>query len=178
MTSPPEVNPLAIATPITTSTYITISNVVATPAANSFQVTFDTDIPCLMAMDYWAHNDPSLPQPLAGSNLEGVLRTRHTISSGALPAGNHTGYYFGFSLRLDANDVSGGKLRSYQGHVRLIGARSVAKLNAVPVRWNTFGDGTRPPNGGGSGPRLEGSGNWSSYTWAQYNPKGTTYPAP
>lgn len=165
-----------ISTPLTTSTFITISNIAATPAANSFTVTFDTDIPCLMALDWWSQNDPSITVP--GSTLEGVLRTRHSISTGALPAGDHTGKYFGFSLRLDANDISGGKLRSYQGMVRLIGARTVAKLNAVPVRWNMFGDGTRPANGGGSGPRLEGSGNWSSYTWTQYNPHGTTYPTP
>jgi hypothetical protein len=172
-----EAAPLAIVTPLTTSTFISMSNIVATPTNNSFTVTFDTDIPCLMAMDFWGHNDPSLQAPLAGSILEGVLRMRHSIASGALPAGNHAGYYFGYSLRLDANDVSGGKLRSQQGFVRLTGAR-VQRGLALPVRWNQFGDGTRPPNGGGSGPRLEGSGNWSSYTWAQYNPKMTTYPAP
>lgn len=161
----------AIVTPITTSTFITLSNVAWVPSTNSFTVTFDTDIPCLMAMDFWSHNDPSIPPGTAGSVLEGVLRTHHVISSGALPAGDHTGKYFGFSLRIDANDVSGGKLRSQQGFVKLIGARTVAKQNAVPVRWNMFG-GTPPPPAGGAG------GNWSTYTWAQYSPSGKAYPAP
>ena len=150
--------------------FITLSNVRFTATNNSFTVLFDTDQPVLMAMDFWSQNDPSLPAPLAGSVLEGVLRTAHVIASGALPAGNHAGYVFGFSLRLDANDVSGTTLRSYQGYVQLPGARVQRNL-ALPVRWNTFGDGTRPTGGGGIG-------NWSSYTWAQYNPKGTTYPTP
>lgn len=149
--------------------YITLSNVVATPTANSFTVTFDTDIPCKMAMDWWSHNDPSIVA--SSSVLEGTTVTRHSITTGAMPAGDHTGKYFGFSLRLDATDVSGKTLRSYQGFVRLIGARTTAKLNAVPVRFNNYGDGTRPAGGAGVG-------NWSSYTWAQYNPKNTTYPTP
>lgn len=160
------------------ASFITLSNVSPVPGTNSFTVTFDTDQPVLMAMDFWSQNDPSITN--AGSVLEGVLRTHHVIASGALPAGDHTGKFFGFSLRLDANDVQGKTLRSQQGMVQLIGARTTVKGNALPVRWNTFGDGTRPPNGGAvaQGPYLVGGGNWSSYKWAQYNPKGTTYPAP
>lgn len=159
--------------------FITISNVKATPGTNAFTVTFDTDQPVLMAMDFWSQNDPSLPAPLAGSILEGVLRTNHTIASGALPAGSHQGFWFGFSLRLDANDVSGKTLRSVQGMVQLTGARAAAG-KTVPVRFGNYGDGTRPANGGATqqGQYLVGGGNWSSYTWAQYNPKLTTYPTP
>lgn len=165
----------------TSTPYVTsISNIRAIPTATGFTVTFDTDVPVLMAMDYWAQNDPSLPAPLAGSVLEGVLRQQHSITTSALPAGDHTGKVFGYSLRLDSNDVSGKLLRSQQGFVQLLGARTVAKLNAVPVRFNMYGDGSRPANGGGTGPLLNGAaaGNWSSYTWAQYNPKMTTYPTP
>jgi hypothetical protein len=159
--------------------FITLSNIVATPTNAGFTVTFDTDQPVLMAMDYWAQNDPSLPQPLAGSVLEGQLRMRHSITTNALPAGNHGGYTFGFSLRLDAADVSGKSLRSQQGFVRLLGGR-VQQGRSVPVRFNMYGDGTRPANGGGTTSLGQGpaAGNWSSYTWAQYNPKMTTYPTP
>jgi hypothetical protein len=71
-------------------------------------------------------------------------------------------------------------LRTVQnGSVRMPNARTTTNGKAVPVRWNQFGDGTRPTNGGGNPARsMEGSGNWSSYTWTQYNPKGTTYPTP
>lgn len=156
--------------------FITLSNIRTVPTSNSFTITFETDQPVLMAMDLWSHNDPSIGS--MASILEGVLRTNHTIATGALPAGNHAGYYIGYSLRLDANDVSGKTLRSQQGFVQLIGARNQTG-KAVPVRWNQFGDATRPPNGGGNPARsMEGSGNWNSYTWAQYNPKGTTYPTP
>lgn len=158
--------------------FITLSNIRTIPTTTGFTLTFDTDQPVLMAMDYWSQNDPSLPAPLAGSVLEGVLRTNHTITTSALPAGNHTGYMFGWSLRLDANDVQGKTLRSQQGFVQLLGSRS-SRGRTVPVRFNQYGDGTRPANGGGNPARnMEGSGNWSSYTWAQYNPKMTTYPTP
>lgn len=167
-----------------TTDFITLSNIRWTPAANAFTVVCDTDVLCKLQMDYWSHNDPSIPQPLAGTVGDATARFQHTFTTPALPAGDHTGKFFGFSIRLDATDVTGRYLRSQQGFVQLIGARTVAKGNAVPVRHNTFGDGTRPANGGavqGSGaqsPYLVGGGNWSSYTWAQYNPKGTVYPAP
>jgi hypothetical protein len=173
----PEVNLAAIVSG--PAGYITLSNIRTSATNAAFTVTFDTDQPVLMAMDYWSQNDPSIPPGTAGSVLEGVLRTRHTITTNALPAGNHAGYTFGYSLRLDANDVSGKTLRSQQGFVQLLGARTTGNGKAVPARFNMYGDGTRPANGGGNPARnMEGSGNWSSYTWAQYNPKGTTYPPP
>jgi hypothetical protein len=181
MTTPPEVELQVSQIPSgpTPQPWITISNIKPIPGTNAFTVTFDTDVTCLIQMDYWSHNDPSIPAGIAGVVTE-TATMRHTFTTPALPAGDHTGKYFGFSLRLDANDVSGYQMRSQQGMVRLIGARSVAKLNAVPVRWNTFGDGTRPANGGGTTNLGQGpaAGNWSSYTWAQYNPKGTTFPTP
>lgn len=165
MTQAPEVQISSL--PAGPPAFITLSNIRTIPRTNGFSVTFDTDQPVLMAMDFWSHNDPSLTT--AGSVLEGNLTTRHTIDTGALPGTNHGGYYLGFSLRLDANDVSGKSLRSQQGFVKILGARTTTNGKAVPVRWNMFG-GTPPPNGQG--------GNWSTYTWSQYNPKGTTYPAP
>jgi hypothetical protein len=173
--APPEIAELAAPAPGTAYgvPYITISNVKPIPTASTFSVQFDTDVACKMAMDWWSQNDPSIT--VATSVLEGSALTRHNIAAGAFPAGDHTGKVFGFSLRLDATDTTGLTLRSYQGFVQLLGARTVGKGNAVPVKFYTFGDGTRPANGGGTGPYLGGpnAGNWSSYTWSQWNPKGT-----
>jgi hypothetical protein len=127
-------------------------------------VNFVTDIACLMAMDYWAQNDPSL-QNLAGSVLEGILTTQHSIATAALPAGKHAGYVFGFSLRLDSNDTTGLSLRSYQGMVQLPGARAQAGMQ-TPIKFTTFGT-LYPPTPGGN----PGGFNWSTYAWAQYAPK-------
>jgi hypothetical protein len=179
MTTPPEVEQLAIVSGPTGQPWVTISNIRPVPSTNVFTVTFDTDVACLIQMDYWSHNDPSIPPGIAGAVTEPGATTRHTFTIPALPAGNHTGYYYGFSLRLDSNDVSGYQMRSQQGVVRLTGARSSRGLQG-PVRWNMFGDGTRPANGGGTTTLGQGpaAGNWSSYTWAQYNPKQTTFPTP
>jgi hypothetical protein len=164
--------------------FVTLSNIRTIPSSTGWTITFDTDQPVLMAMDYWSQNDPSLQNPWAGSVLEGVLTTHHSIATAALPAGKHVGYVFGYSLRLDANDVSGLTLRPQQGLVQLLGARAPGQTafgNAlsVPVRFYQFG-GTPPPGPGGTQPGGGGPniGNWSTYTWAQYNPKGTTYPTP
>lgn len=148
--------------------YITLSNVRPVPSTNGFTVYFHTDVPCLMAMDYWSQNDPSL-QNLAGSILEGQLVTDHIIPSNVFPAGNHGGYVAGFSLRLDANDTTGLTLRSYQGLVQLLGARQQAGVQ-IPVKFYTFGTNYPPP---APGPGAYGNGNWSTYSWSQYNPKGT-----
>jgi len=61
-------------------------------------------------------------------------------------------------------------LRPQQGWVRMPGARTVAKLNAVPVKFFAFGGAPPAPAGGGSGANA---GSWNQYTWSQWNPKGT-----
>lgn len=87
----------------------------------------------------------------------------------ALPAGSN-GKAFRWTMFMVPDDTT---VRTYptDGGFRVPESRTVARGNALPVRFNTYGDGTRPASGGGIG-------NWSSYTWAQYNPKGTTYPTP
>jgi hypothetical protein len=148
--------------------YITLSNIAWSATNNAFTVTCTTDVACMIQMDYWSQNDPSIPQPIAGTVAEAGPVTRHTFTTPALPGvvGSHAGKVFGFSLRIDANDTTGLTLRSQQGWVQLIGARAYAG-QTLPVRFYTFGNGTPPPPSGGGG-----NGNWSSYTWAQYNPKG------
>lgn len=166
-----QVEPLAVPPQGASSTvWTTISNVTVVPGPNSFTVNFTTDVPCLMAMDWWSQNDPSITASTAV--LEGSVRTQHSISTGAMPAGDHTGKTFGFSLRMDANDTSGVGIRPYQGTVQLTGARTTTKGNAQPVRFYQFGGTPPAPAGGG------GVGNWNQYTWSQWNSKGTTYPTP
>jgi hypothetical protein len=100
----------------------------------------------------------------------------------SLPAGS-AGKAFRFMMVFTPDDTT---LRSVttDGGFRVPEARTVANGKALPVRWNTFGDGTRPANGGAvstvtqAGTYMMGGGNWSSYQWSQYNPKGTVYPAP
>jgi hypothetical protein len=108
-----------------------------------------------------------------GTSAEGPRNVALTM-----PAGS-AGRTFRYTISL-APDVT--TLRSYpvDGAFRVPGARTVANGQAVPVRWNTFGDGTRPANGGGTTTLGQGpaAGNWSSYAWAQYNPKMTTFPTP
>ena len=70
--------------------------------------------------------------------------------------------------------IPAGKIfRPLQGTFRMPKSRTSVAGRSVPVRWNTFGDGTRPVDGGGTGALKNGpnAGNWSSYTWAQYNPR-------
>jgi len=151
--------------------YITLANIIAASNASggAFTVTFDTVSVCRIT------TSPTN----SGTVTDSSAVTRHTLTVTFSDARN-AGQNFGFRIRLDTSDTSALTFRSYTGSLRLNGSRTTGKGNAVPVRWNMFGDGTRPANGGGTGPLLNGpnSGNWSSYTWAQYNPKGTTFPAP
>lgn len=149
--------------------FATIRDVKATPNPTGFVVTATTDVPIQLQLDYWSQNDPSIPQGAGGTApAESGPTTQHSFVVG-LGAG-HTGYWFGFNFRQDSNDTSGFLWRPVQGLVQISGNRA-ARGQQLPVRWNSFGDGTRPAGGGGIG-------NWSSYTWAQYNPKMTTYPTP
>jgi hypothetical protein len=165
-----EVEPQAITPPPAGTAYgipfITISNVKAIPTSSTFSVQFDTDVACKMAMDWWSQNDPSITTSTAV--LEGSALTKHNIAAGAFPAGDHTGKVFGFSLRLDATDTTGLALRSYQGFVQLLGARTTGKGNAVPVRFYSF---SGPMDA--AVPAAGQKGNWSTYTWSQWNSKST-----
>lgn len=73
---------------------------------------------------------------------------RRTVSL-VLPAGA-AGWAFSYQMLFAPTDTL---LRSYfnDGAFRVGGARTVAKANAVNVRWNAF--------------------SWNTYQWAQYNPK-------
>lgn len=151
--------------------FATISNVRAVPTNNGFTVYATTDVAIQLQLDYWSQNDPSIPPGVAGTApAEAGPLTQHVFVV-TLPGGNNrSGFVYGYNFRQDSNDTSGFQWRGFQGTIQTTGARST-RGQTLPVRWNMFGDGTRPAGGGGIG-------NWSSYTWAQYNPKGTTYPTP
>jgi hypothetical protein len=148
--------------------FITLSNVIPSSTATAFTVSFQTDQPVICRMDWWSQDDPSVTGVV--TIVDAGATTQHTFTTASLGAG-HAGKHFNFRLSLDPTDVSGKTLRPYFGTIQLIGARAGTAL-AVPVRFYTFG-GTPPPTPGGGG-----IGNWSTYTWAQYNPKGSIYPAP
>ena len=148
--------------------FLTIRNVSPAPTPTGFSVTFDTDQACEIQMAWWPTLLPNTGPGVTGGPSDASPTTHHTlaVNIGASAAG----LSYQFSLGLAAGDVSGLTLRPYQGSVQVMG-RYNRTTPALPVRWNTFGDGTRPAGGGGIG-------NWSSYAWAQYNPKQTTYPTP
>ena len=164
--------PEAQAAPATTTAYgipyITLSNVVAAPTASAVTVTFQTDASCLIALD-WYPIDENISN--SGTVTEGAAATNHSMTF--TPGAGHQGHDYGFVIRLAPADTSGLTLRSYTGSIQLLGARTVAQQNALPVRFYQFG-GTPPPGAGGT----PGGYNWNTYTWSQYNPRGTTFPAP
>jgi hypothetical protein len=163
----------AIVSGPTPQPYITVSNVVVAPGNTTFTVSFDTDVACMMELDWWSQNDPSMTASYAEN--EGVTRTHHTMTTSK--AATRPGFTYGWSLRLDTNDTSGYLYRALiQGVAQCTGARAAAS-QTVPVRFYAFGGNGSPPPGG-TGGQGGGTGNWSTYTWAQYNPKRTTYPTP
>lgn len=159
--------------------FASIRDVLPSSTPTTFTVRATTDYPIQLQMDWWSQNDPSVIT--AGTApVEAGPTTQHSFTV-TLPAGNHAGYVFGFNFRQDSNDTSGFQWRPFQGTVQIVGSRA-SRNQTVPVRFYQFG-GTPPPGAGGSAPPGPGSngpniGNWSTYTWAQYNPKLTTYPTP
>lgn len=158
--------------------FVTLSNVIATPNAAGTVVTFTvtTDQSVQLNFRIWDAMNPSVSA--SGTEAAAAVGTRtfaYTLSPvSANPQGRVMGY------EITSVTAPPPTLRPYQGTIRIPAARTTTNGKAVPVRWNMFGDGTRPQWGGGTTNRGDGpaAGNWSSYTWAQYNPKGTTFPTP
>jgi len=151
------------------SAFVTLSNVAAAPNAAGDTVVFtvETDQAVQLRFTVWDAQNPSVT---AGGQEGSAILGRRTFSYALSPlTASAQGKVMGYEITSLTTPPP--TLRPFQGTVRIGAARTVAKNNAVPVRWNMFGDGTRPAGGGGIG-------NWSSYTWAQYNPKMTTYPTP
>jgi len=151
------------------SLFVTLSNVIATPNAAGTVVTFSvtTDQSVQLNFRIWDAQTPSVSA--SGTEAAAAAGTRTFAYTLSPVSANPQGKVMGFEIT--SVTAPPPTLRPYQGTVRIPAARTVANQKAVPVRHNMFGDGTRPSGGGGVG-------NWSSYTWAQYNPKMTTYPTP
>jgi|SRR5215831_73838 len=170
--------PEALAIVAGPSGFVTLSNVIAAPNAAGTVVVFSvtTDQSVQLNFRIWDVMNPSVSA--AGTEAAAGIGTR-TFSYTLSPvSANPQGKVMGFEIT--SVTAPPPTLRPYQGTVRIPAARTVANQKAVPVRWNMFGDGTRPVDGGGTGPLKNGpaAGNWSSYTWTQYNPKQTTFPTP
>ena len=161
--------------------FLTLSNVAPiswAPIGQRVAIYFDSDQSFISRVSWTSPDDQTIPPGFfteLGANSKGHAPV---IDLGA----PHPGKHIIFTITVDPSDTSGLTLRPYVGTYDFPGTRMPAPIAgiSVPVRFYMFGDGTRPPNGGGTGPLLNGpaAGNWSSYTWAQYNPKGTVFPAP
>lgn len=145
--------------------FVTLSNIYDADTTTTFTITFDTDQPVICNVTAWAGSSPNVGTPLTPV-VDASARTHHVITV-TPPAGN-AGNVFAFQIALDSTDTSGFTLRPYIGVTQL--ARRATP--DVPARFYMYGDGSRPAGGGAN------KMNWSSYTWAQYNSKGTTYPTP
>jgi len=155
--------------------FASISNVQVIPTATNFVVKWLTDQAVQSDVVWTAITDAAPPGqgPYTGTVAEAGPFTQHSVTVTPSPAAG--GHQYAFRITLDNADSSGLTQRDYVGTVQLLGARTpTTKLApSVPVRFYQFG-GTPPPGAGG-GPT---GSNWNTYTWAQYNPKGTTYPTP
>jgi hypothetical protein len=179
VTAPPAVEPFAA--PATTTAYglpyNALHDVYPSSTPNSFTVKFLTDQPCICAMDWAALTGDTTQTGTTSPDAAATTVHSFTVTPGSPPAVG--GQQFSFTLRLDNTDTSGLTLRPYNGYLQLVGARTTTNQKALPVRFYTFG-GAPPPGAGGTQPGGGGPniGNWSTYIWAQYNPKQSVYPAP
>lgn len=147
--------------------FLTISTVQVANTPTGFQVTFDTDQACEIQMAWWPTQFPNTGPGVSGGPSDSSPVTHHVL--GVNIGTSAAGQSYQFVLQLAAGDVSGLLLRPYQG-TALVQAKFNRTTPAVPVRFYNFGGTPPPPAGGG------GQGNWSTYAWAQWNPKGTSFP--
>ena len=154
--------------------FLTVSNIYDGTTSTVINLVFDTDQPCICRVDAYAGSVP-LVGPSVGNAKDASAVTHHVIP--VTPSPSVPGGIFAWNVTLDATDVSGLNFRPFNGVAQLGGARGAGQTAfgynlSVPVRFFMYGDGSRPAGGGAN--KI----NWSSYTWAQWNPKGTTYPTP
>jgi len=174
VTAPPEIQALASQIPMGPPKFITISNIYDADTATTFTITFDSDQAFIANVQYWAGSMPAANnQAPLGTVIDAAATTHHVLT--VTPAAGSGGKVFAFQINVDPTDVTGLTLRPYNGVTQLYGARPASL--SVPVRFYAFG-GNPPAPSGGTGGQGGGTGNWNQYTWAQYNPKGTTYPTP
>lgn len=130
-----------------------ISNVGFSSTTQAFSLTFQTDVLVVTRVDWRALSEAPNPgsAPAGGSSFDPGPRLQHSFTFN-LGAG-HEGQTYQFGISLDSSDVTGRAIRPYIGTVSLRSGRT-----PLPVEFHGF---TVTP------PVL-------NYTWAQYNPNGTT----
>lgn len=156
------------------SGFVTLSDVNAgsSPNGASLVFTFNTDQAVQLSVSLVDARFPGSP-PIV-SNEAGAAQGRRTLT---VPLTGMAGQVVNFTI--SSLTPPPPTLRPYTGSVRIAGSRGGTANPPVPIRFYMFGGTPPPPAGGGPLPPAPGNqGNWNSYAWAQYNPKGTTYPTP
>ena len=153
--------------------FLTLTNIYVSNAPTAFTITFDSDQAFIANIQVWPGSIPGQNAQAPLVTVVDAAATTHHVLTATIGVG-HAGQVYAFQINVDPSDVTGLTLRPYNGVAQLSGARVPgSQMGAsVPVRFFMYGDGTRPAGGGPN--KI----NWSSYTWAQWNPKGTTYPTP
>ena len=173
------INPLAIVAgpPL----FATPRNMYIRATGTTIGVEFDTDQAIQLSL-VWQRTDPGADPgqaPLGGTVTDAAAATHHLLVT---PASLAPGQAVLLTVQLASTDSTGLTFRPIVTQQKTIGARAAGRQAfgynlSVPVRFHAFG-GTPPAPAGGTGGQGGGTGNWNQYTWAQYNPKGTTYPTP
>lgn len=157
----------------------TIAVAPAVPTSTQATITYSTDIAGKGTFTWWPAGTQRPPDPVStsadtGQVIEGTNVTSH---SQAAAAGLVPGRQYNYDLKV--TDTGGTNTsRTASGTFFMPGARAAIPPpngpQAVTTRFYNYGSSGTPPAGGGSGTLA---GNWSTYTWAQYNPKNTSFPS-
>jgi len=154
--------------------FVTISTVLFRATGTTFTLEFDTDQLVQLTLNWTRMDPPADPGTggVSGSATDPAATLHHVLTA---TGGLSPGQLLMLTLNLAATDVSGLLLRPYVTQQRTGNVRMPAPVagRSVPVRFYQFGGTPPPPAGGGTPPAA---GNWNTYIWAQYNPKGTAFP--
>lgn len=146
------------------SAFVTLSDVSAEPNANNdgiiFKVTTDQSVQ--LRFRIWDALNPSVV--IVANEAGAKAGPRQLVAPLATLTADATGDVLGYEIL--STTAPPPTLRPFSGTVRMAGARTVAKGNAVPVRFNGFSG-----SFSAAVPALGVGGNWSRYTWSQWNPK-------
>ena len=165
----PEVQPLADLPLAGPAAFITLRDITFASDANNIYVRCTTDIATLLTFRTCRTKDPNTiytetesPTPILGMRYQTLPRSN-------LGPADYSGetVLIEISTQVPPNSVGSPYLRPYTGSLRLVGARTVANGKALPVRFNGFSG-----SYAAAVPPLGTKGNWSTYTWSQWNTKG------
>jgi len=146
--------------------FVSLRDITVAPSADLTTLTFTvwTDLSIQLRYRVWLEQNPSVSA--AGNDAAASVGKHlfpYPLGPLATPA-DLRGKIAGFEI-LSATPQTQPYLRSYVGSVRMPGARDPFD---IPVRFFSF---SGPMTG--AVPTLGTLGNWSRYTWSQWNPKST-----